>query len=381
MIEDVSQGRRVIDWTNLHDGLLDHIVSFITFSERCRFLGLSKSLWHAKGAMDRRTRTLVLQPHEGRRFILCQPCQSAATLHSIFYSMSDAMESLILDECVDDSFIMVVMLQLGLFPNLQLLRIRSCEGVSDVGLDALSRSTAAASLRCIDISFCTNTSYKGTFCLRDRLPNLEVLRRQPEWLDGQFETPFAGAVDEVEVHVYYADGSFSFNRRSESNGFVCQLYKWDDDFLGDKLQYNNFSIPVGWPSWAPFCFRPGVCLLRLHTNESPSTRTILVGQYSQGLRPPQNRILMEMAKETVPVGESRYFDAITHDILTEARHNAIMISRMRIQPLTQLMPPQTLVDACRNTCELIDRWDPEFLRNREDYLDQVLSVPRPAIES
>lgn len=90
---------------------------------------------------------------------------------------------------------------------------------------------------------------------------------------------------------------------------------------------------------------------------------------------------MEMAKETVPVGESRYFDAITHDILTEARHNAIMISRMRIQPLTQLMPPQTLVDACRNTCELIDRWDPEFLRNREDYLDQVLSVPRPAIES
>ena len=380
MIEDATPGRRETDWKILHDGLLDHIVSYITFSERCKFLGLSKSLWDAKGAMDRRMRTLTLQPHEGHIF-LCQPFQAAERLRRIFHSMSDTMESLILDECINDGFIMVAMLQLGLFPNLQSLRIRSCDGVTDVGLDALSRSTSAASLRYIDISFCINTSYKGTFCLRDRLPNLEVLRRQPEWLDGQFETPFAGAVDEVEVHVYYADGSFSFNRQSESNGFVCQLYKWDEDFLGDKLQYNNFSLPEGWPPWAQCCFRPGVCLLQLHTDESPSSRTVLVGQYSQGLRPPQNRILMELAKESVPIGESRYFDAITHDILPEARHNSIMISRMRILPLTQLMPPHTLVEACRDTCALVDRWDPEFLTIREAYLHQVLSDPRPAIES
>ena len=64
-------------------------------------------------------------------------------------------------------------------------------------------------LREIDITFCRNTTYNGTFPLRDRLSNLKLIR-QPKWLDGQFHTPFGDSpsYSQVEVHTYWADGKF-----------------------------------------------------------------------------------------------------------------------------------------------------------------------------
>jgi len=72
-----------------------------------------------------------------------------------------------------------------------------------------------------------------------RCPRLRLLRRQPEWMDGTFLTPWgeehnllrgrrvsratADLVDDAsQEHTYYADGSFQFSRASESRGWVCQ---------------------------------------------------------------------------------------------------------------------------------------------------------------
>jgi hypothetical protein len=387
-----------MNWKDIPDTSLEHILSYLSFSEGRRFYGLSKALWEAKVVIERRAQRLVLQPEEGQRYVLNQPFLFSAILYHMFGGMSHSiMESLCVDECVDDGFLMVGMLQLGLFPNLQSLRMRSCTGVSDVGLEALSRSVCAASLRTIDITFCCQTTYKGTFSLRerDRLPNLEWIRRQPEWLDGQFDTPFVEDSGESEVHVYYADGSFSFSRASQSNGFVLQLYQWGEQFLGDKLQYNNFPVPDGWPSWTRLSYRPGVCLLRLdrtyltHGAQGPTTTTttntntnaILVGQYTRGLRPPQNQRLMERAKDIVPLGEFRYFDPVTFEMVERDEAGAagtrgsVMISKMRVRPLTQLMPPPELLQACRTTCAQcaeLERWDSNVLAHQEARLERIL---------
>ncbi len=375
--------------TILPETLLEEIFSFLNFSERRRVLALSPSLWSHRSSIDQKTRLVTFEGDEGSRLILNQPFQSETRIMQMFgMELSQALISLTLDKCVNDGFLHVAFVRLQLFPNLRSIRMRHCDLLTDFGLDCLSRSAAATTtLESVDITFCHNTSYSGTFPLRERISNLKLLRRQPEWLDGRFETPFgaSNASTGVEVHTYYADGSFSFNRDSQSNGFVCQLHSWDDDFLGDKLQYNNFRAPLGWPAWTQFCYRPGVCLLRLPPTETENSPTVLVGQYMRGLRPPQNRPLMERAKDLVPLGQSRYFDKLTEEMLpyddaesTSENHNldnVIMISRMRVKPLEidHIMPPDSLVQACQNTCRGMHSYGRDFLLLQEERLDQLLS--------
>jgi hypothetical protein len=70
-------------------------------------------------------------------------------------------------------------------------------------------------------------------------------------MDGKFQTPF----DNDGLHTYWCDGTFQFDRDTQSSGFVSdlQLKKNDCDYVTDKLQYNNFEPPVGWPTWSRFC--------------------------------------------------------------------------------------------------------------------------------
>lgn len=126
----------------------------------------------------------------------------------------------------------------------------------------------------------------------------------------------------------------------------------------------------------------------------------------RGLRAPQNRPLMERAKDLVPLGQSRFFDKKTEELLpyhdaaamTAANNNnnndggtggapvvnldnVIMISRMLVQPLEpdQLMPPESLVQACRNTCQGLQSYGRDFLRMQEERLNQLLSGEEPVI--
>jgi hypothetical protein len=298
-----------------------------------------------------------------------------------------------------------------LLPQLQRISMKRSLGVTDVGLEHLSRHNQGGNggLQEIDITYCRKTTYAGTFPLRQRLAkSLKLLRRQPEWLDGQFYTPFGDAAEghQVEIHTYWPDGSFSFNRNSQSNGFVCDLFEWNPDnnndhrqvevedttiFVGDKLQYNNFTAPLGWPEWTRYCYRPGVSLLKLPDHISTDNKSgeririqsVLVSQHLRGLTPPNARPLLERAQSLVALGTSKYFDKHTGHLLAddspfEQREDGIMISKMRLFPLPKrengsLLPPKELVEACRVTCEGMREFGTSFLALKEEELHTLLT--------
>ena len=82
--------------------------------------------------------------------------------------------------------------------------------VTSHGLRALH---SMQSLRALDITFCPLVGYSAVLDLRHHCPDLSLIRRQPQWLDGHFDTPWG------EVHTYYPCGAFSFSRGAESEGW------------------------------------------------------------------------------------------------------------------------------------------------------------------
>ena len=79
-----------------------------------------------------------------------------------------------------------------------------------LALRGLSRLTA------LDLTYCPLVSYAAVMALRDASPRLALIRRQPPWLDGHFDTPWG------ETHTYYPCGAFSFTRATEA---VYILYR------------------------------------------------------------------------------------------------------------------------------------------------------------
>jgi len=350
-------------------------------------------------------------------------------------------------------------------PRLKTLKCRRSLPVTDLGLEYLSRSSCRDTLQVVDITYCRNTTYQGTFPLRKRLTSLRLLRRQPEWLDGHFLTPFGGGGkaeaddddDDLEIinnnndddddhkrqiHTYYPDGTFSFSRYHQLNGFVCDLYEYPDDgddsspsttststststssagggsrcsadLVFDKLQYNNFRGKAGWPQWFRYCYRPGITLLYLPSTsdntdnstdddakttpvttttatEQKSPRCVLVGQRLSGIRPLRERSLMEAVKDSISIGESRFYnqngreirdiDNVDEGIIIEDENDrttgVVMISKMKVLPLSEeeLLPPAELVEACRVTCEDIEAFRTAYLARLEEELN--ISIER-----
>ena len=127
-------------------------------------------------------------------------------------------------------------------------------------------------------------------------------------MDGCFETPFGGGAA-VELHTYWPDGSFSFGRERQASGFVLDLFEFSgEEHVGDKLLYNDWQPPAGWPHWARFCYRPGVSLLRLDDEEinGVKARSVLIAQRMRGMLAPRDAPKIEQA-QLVPLGESRHF--------------------------------------------------------------------------
>ena len=95
------------------------------------------------------------------------------------------------------NMLLSVMVVDGFFPALTTICMRRSVYLTDKGLLHLSNHTSdnestagESTIREIDITYCRNTSYQGTFVLRDKLPNLGLLQQQPAWFDGNFYTPF-----------------------------------------------------------------------------------------------------------------------------------------------------------------------------------------------
>eukprot|EP00927_Polykrikos_kofoidii_P081097 TRINITY_DN78253_c0_g1_i1.p1 TRINITY_DN78253_c0_g1~~TRINITY_DN78253_c0_g1_i1.p1 ORF type:complete len:396 (-),score=49.02 TRINITY_DN78253_c0_g1_i1:36-1223(-) len=255
----------------------------------------------------------------------------------------------------------------GLLPALRTLNCARSESLTDAGVfslaaDAVSRSA----LRHVDFTFCQNTTYGATIKLRRALPSLELIRRQPAWLDAHFLTPFGGdGASSVEKHTYYADGAFNFSRREQSRGYVRFFRESDEGFLFDSLQYSNFGGVTGSPAWGQlgeFVYRPGVALrpvgdLQAFCDTSasgldlqaPVERNVLVAQALSGLRVPPT--WPPVNDDDVPLGQSVFLlrdgTRLPTGIQLEeasAREAVSMVSRMELRPLDTLMPPAFLVD-------------------------------------
>jgi hypothetical protein len=286
------------------------------------------------------------------------------------------------------------------------------------------KSSSLSALKQIDLTFCRNTSFAGTFWLRDGIPQLQCIRRIPVWCEGNFYTPFGSG---VEIHTYWPDGTFSFTRNKQSSGFVTDLYPWDRqlhsididdgydyeaaDFVGDKMQYNDPDLPDFMPEFAQYAYRPGVSLLRLppEKDENGSTvASVLVAQYLNGLKPPSVRRWMERAlTDGIAIGESKYYSFEKKDIpdddreLREARsieeHATnplgpppdVMISKMKLESFhcsneslsaksttnNCSSPPMELIQSCRRTCKMLEGYGLSTLERVEEELDILLRTP------
>lgn len=295
------------------------------------------------------------------------------------------------------------------------------------------KSSPLSSLKFVDLTFCRQTSYEGTMWLRDGLPNLKCIRRVPRWMDGRFHTPF-GPDNSVEIHTYWPDGTFSFTRDTQSNGYVMDLFPCDEaagnensqpgdlpfeyeavDFAGDKLQYNDSHFIGNVPETVQFAYRPGVSLLRLPAEKGTdlSTPCILVAQSPYGLKPPRRRQWLEqICANNIPVGQSKYFGLRVNSDgnpvnpdgegeLVETQSDTdfeadpqgprpiLMATKMKVESFCRksafppaegetsidvegLLPPDALVEACRTTCRNLHRFDFRTLQMIEDELDLAL---------
>ena len=386
----------------LPDSLMNEILVYFNLRERRLLLSCNKYFWRLRLDIERNLGRLKILQEDAQLLIHSSHYLST---HSVWLYWSGFSNLIHLDLTffATDVFLKLISLsntpqernghQEELLENLQHINLRYSKGVTDEGLLALSQgSMRAENLKSVDITFCKNTTYHGTFPLRDNLKNLQLIRRQPEWMDGTYLTPFDNQSDArnsaVEYHIYWADGTFSFNRSTQSSGFICELTDWNNEnkndphflqsencgiFVGDKLQYNNFVPPEGWPSWTRYCYRPGVSILKLpdeiaHDSQNNTNRvkSVLVAQRLSGMKAPKDSPLLSQTN-SIPLGQYRQFrqDGTLIDTSQQQLPQApvldengegpyVMISRMQVEPLPEkypLMPPDDLVLRNKQFCE------------------------------
>eukprot|EP00403_Amphidinium_massartii_P011099 CAMPEP_0178420920 /NCGR_PEP_ID=MMETSP0689_2-20121128/26384_1 /TAXON_ID=160604 /ORGANISM="Amphidinium massartii, Strain CS-259" /LENGTH=377 /DNA_ID=CAMNT_0020042423 /DNA_START=57 /DNA_END=1187 /DNA_ORIENTATION=+ len=245
----------------------------------------------------------------------------------------------------------------GVLPSLQCLRCTRSKSLTDDGVRSLVEDAASRSqLREVDLTFSRNTSFAVTIALRRAIPSLQVIRRQPRWLDGHFLTPFKSdrGANITERHTYYADGSFQFTREEQSRGYVKSLEESaSKDFLTNSLRYCNFGPSLGLPFWAQFCYYPSVALKPVPGNNpdvaEDSMHSVLVAQALSGIAAPAQWPAVE--SEQVPLGQSVFLQRDGSilppgmEIQTAVRDYEayLMVSRMEVLPLETPMPSEALV--------------------------------------
>lgn len=378
---------------HLPDTTIWEIFNHLTLTERQHYLATCNRLWGLRSDLyGRLTRLEITRTHGDDALVgkSSTDCLTVEWRHSqqLVLSHFNGLQNLNLGIIATDPFLCVLS-QNELLPNLRHIGMVGSSEVTDSGLLHLSfgGNSRKQNLSSVDITFCRNTSYAGTFPLRDNLDNLKIIRRQPRWMDGSYITPFASnnREDTAEVHVYYADGSFSFNRPTQSSGFVCDLFVFDEtcNHLGNKLQYNNFSAPENWPYWTQFCYRPGVSVLRVPDIDHSDGKircSVLVSQTLSGLRPPNNISVLEKALSLkIEIGKTINFDRkgdLLDDNEAEDEKRHIMVSHMHLNPLPcdpeMMMPPADLVKNNRKTCNNLKVFSEVEMSEREELLHRLL---------
>ena len=213
---------------------------------------------------------------------------------------------------------------------------------------------------------------------------------------GHSETPFGGNGHD-EVHTYWPDGTFSYNREEQSKGFVMRvdMLGSDPNHVSKKGQFIDFgerNMPVG------HVFRPSVSLLRLEDDEgiSGDTQHVLVAQRKDGMKCLKFFPKVEQA-QIVPLRSSRHFDfkgnCLNEEVLEsqERTFPVAMVSHMRKKKLQkeEHFPPSELVgeiasylqEMKRNEETMLEHWDLARMEDAEDLVDQDMRPDRVIPES
>jgi hypothetical protein len=206
---------------------------------------------------------------------------------------------------------------------------------------------ALQSLESLEIMFCAIVSYTAVTVLREACPNLRLIRRQPEWLDGHFVTPWG------ETHTYYPCGAFSFGRETISKGWVAQIrakggsrleegladcrVKLEDDgevvttHLEDRLIFIDST-----ENERPYNGRIGVAI----APQKPGQ--VVVVQSLERPEPPSAGHPLLISGQGLP------------DEGTTMNSWNVMISCMRVLPLDCIAPPAELQAELRDFCAARD---------------------------
>ncbi|KAL3910950.1 MAG: hypothetical protein SGARI_001881 [Bacillariaceae sp.] len=442
---------RISVFIDLPEPILHEVLEFLSLTDRRRVVATCQRFWEKRFGLEGKIRSLRLYSRNELQGPLVIPFLGSSQYGPVLRNVTNLMH-----------------LNVGSFANNNLLyllptapchatleslsMVGSCD-ISDTGLMFLARanpnggdirnenlrqqmapdqnpvpqdrtphkSSPLSALKSIDLTFCRNTTFAGTFWLRDGIPRLQCIQRVPQWCQGRFTTPFGDG--ETEVHTYWPDGIFSFTRAFQSSGFVVDVFAWDNkepsetsqddfdyeavDFLGSKLQLLDSQLRY-LPEVGQLAYRPGVSLLRLspETNADGSTTTsVLVGQYVTGLKPPGVRRWMERAlNENIALGESNYYAIDRTPGVPDDEQNLrnakpaeeyardptgprpeLVMSKMKLEPFhteasngdgsNNFNAPLDLVEACRRKCQAIQRYSATTLQRVEDEIDRVLTNP------
>jgi len=208
---------------------------------------------------------------------------------------------------------------------LEKLSVAGSVSVDNASLLSLGNRPA---LRELDVTFCSRVTYGLVVDMREALPAC-LVRRLPAWICGVTATPFMDDDGNPEAHMYWPDGTFSYTRTKQSEGFVVTCRQLSSKgYVANKLQFVDFDPPPTWPGWTAFAYRPVIALfptgrVRDHCQDgkmgecdneggdgdlSGWSTTKLVVQGRGGLRQPETikvsrKYLVSMA-ERLQLGES-----------------------------------------------------------------------------
>ena len=332
--------------------LLAAILEYVSLTSERRFLGTTQRFWQHRRDIVSNRRRLVAE---------------------------DRIDIILL-EWAADHFTSLVELDLGengsddflqstarCFPSLQRLSLVASRGVTDRSLRTLTMNASyKPRLTYLDITYCHNTSYRATLPLRRAFDNGIVIRRQPEWMDGHFETPFPND----GIHTYWADGSFKFARDSIRGHIlrVCRFDPSNNNHACTQLQLANFQPPSTWAEWTRVVYRPGVSILHIEDKSDGGDRTLLVAQAQRGTKAPKH--WPKPHHNELPIGVSTYYTR-DGDVLEEPALSDVMVTRMRVLPLDSLMPPEDVVQVNE---EFLQREMPPEIsdRRRELAFERIL---------
>ncbi|KAL1503123.1 hypothetical protein AB1Y20_011186 [Prymnesium parvum] len=242
-----------------------------------------------------------------------------------------------------------------LCPRLASLDLRGCTRLTDRCVRGLARLPR---LEALDLTFCTGVSYASVVFLRRQCATLREIRRQPEWFDGQYETPWG------EVHTYYADGSFDFGRSIESRGWIAQMVD-HGTHLENRLVYVDVadSSELG-ERGSAYNGRIGVLL------RQDDEGHVLVVQDS--LQPEPPAYFPTLGVEATPeVGHSKRIQQRSPRTSTFSR---LLVSCMRTLPLddhASRLAPASLFEALAAFCERMSAAElPDFEQKARDSMSR-----------